>query len=75
MRIYVISGWISQDLVLSQLQKGVNKIFPISEPDVVSQSDYIHIGSGLLFLVPLRSSYMLGHYTVVQKKRANFGGL
>jgi len=50
----------SQDSVLSQLQKGVNKIFAIS-PDVVSQSDYIHIGSGLLFPVPLHSSYMLGH--------------
>ena len=60
MRIYVISGWMSKDSVLSQLQKGVNRIFPIS-PDVVSHSDYIHIGSGLLFPVPLHSSYMLGH--------------
>jgi len=60
MRIYVIYGWISQDSVPSQLQKDVIKIFPVS-PDVVSRSDYIHIGSGLLFPVPLHNNYILGH--------------
>ena len=68
MRIYVISGWISQDSVLSRLQKGLHKVFPIS-PDVVSQSDYIHIGSGLLFPVPLHSSHMLLGHTITLRCR------
>jgi len=55
MRICVIYGLISQDSVLSQLHKDVNNISPVS-PDVVSQSEYIHIGSGLLFTVPLHSN-------------------
>ena len=58
----MISWWISQDSVLSQLQKGVNKIFPIP-PDVVSQSDYIRIGL-IKLIIPI-THYLINytHYT------------